>query len=133
MLKYLPFSLLLVPAICFAQTTVPLPDGAGEKIVRKSCAGCHSIKVVTSKHASHEEWAILVDQMVTRGAQVSDEDFDVLVDYLATNFGKAKIPSEEPDASKPGTVKISKAPMPELERILSLAKTALSPFRAPSQ
>jgi competence protein ComEA len=43
--------------------------------------------VVTGKRAAKDQWATLVDQMITRGAQVEDEDIDTLVDYLAKNFG----------------------------------------------
>ena len=67
-----------------------LPSGKGKEIVQQHCSGCHALKVVTSKRASKPQWASIVDQMVSRGAEVDDDDIEVVVEYLATNFGPLK-------------------------------------------
>jgi mono/diheme cytochrome c family protein len=64
-----------------------LPAGKGQEIVQQNCAGCHVLKVVTSKKASKQQWSTLVDQMISRGAEVPDEEIETVVDYLAKNFG----------------------------------------------
>jgi polyhydroxyalkanoate synthesis regulator phasin len=46
--------------------------------------------VVTAKKASKEEWSVLVDQMVSRGADLNDDEIEIVVDYLAKHFGTAK-------------------------------------------
>ena len=61
--------------------------GKGKAIVQRDCAGCHALKVITSKRATKEQWSTLVDQMVSRGADVPDEEIETVVDYLAKNFG----------------------------------------------
>jgi mono/diheme cytochrome c family protein len=73
-----------LPAI--AQDDVTLPDGAGKPIVQRMCVGCHSLKTVTSKHATKDQWSTIVQQMVSRGADGTDEEIEIVVDYLAKNF-----------------------------------------------
>ena len=76
--------------LAFAANAPSLPPGKGKAIVQRDCAGCHALKVITSKRASKEQWSALVDQMVSRGADVPDEEIETVVDYLAKNFGTAK-------------------------------------------
>jgi len=80
-------TILLLAASVNATT---LPPGKGKAIVQRDCAGCHALKVVTSKRASKEQWSALVDQMVSRGADVPDEEIETVVEYLAKNFGATK-------------------------------------------
>jgi mono/diheme cytochrome c family protein len=74
----------------FAANVATLPPGKGKAIVQRDCKGCHALKVITSKRASREQWSTLVDQMVSRGADVPDEEIETVVDYLAKNFGTDK-------------------------------------------
>ena len=69
-----------------ADAPAEFPAGPGQAVVRAACAPCHAITVVTSARKSETEWANTVDAMITRGAQVADEDYDAIVDYLARNF-----------------------------------------------
>jgi hypothetical protein len=69
-----------------AQDDAALPDGAGKPIVQRMCVGCHSLKTVTSNHATKEQWSATVQQMVSRGADGTDEEIETVVDYLAKNF-----------------------------------------------
>lgn len=66
----------------------PWPDGPGKAIIKKSCLSCHSASVIVAKHGrTEDEWADVLSLMVGRGAVISDDDADTLVQYLATNFG----------------------------------------------
>jgi len=69
-----------------AQDDTALPDGAGKAIVQKMCVGCHSLKTVTSNHGTKEQWSDTVQQMVSRGADGTDEEIATVIDYLAKNF-----------------------------------------------
>jgi mono/diheme cytochrome c family protein len=73
-----------------------LPEGPGKKIVQRMCTGCHNLKTVTAKRATHDEWASTVDLMVSRGADGSDADVDAVVKYLSKNFGPEKTPPAAP-------------------------------------
>jgi glucose dehydrogenase len=64
-----------------------MPDGAGRPIVQKQCAVCHALTVVTAKHASRGEWEQVVNQMVSRGADLTDDEIDAVIGYLAKHYG----------------------------------------------
>ena len=63
-----------------------MPPGPMHDTVVKACAQCHSADVVSSQRKTRAGWADTVNQMVANGAQVSDAEFDKVVDYLAKNF-----------------------------------------------
>jgi glucose dehydrogenase len=90
-----------------AQTTASvapsaaMPDGAGKAIVQKQCAVCHAVTVVTAKRASHSEWEQVVNQMVSRGADLSDDDIDTVLEYLTKNYGPLDQMTTPPAAAAP--------------------------------
>ena len=67
-----------------------LPNGPGKEIVLRACVKCHSLKITTSKRASEDEWATSVNNMVNRGAVLSDDEVDQVIDYLSKNFKPAE-------------------------------------------
>ncbi len=80
----------------------PLPDGPGKEIVLRSCVKCHNLKIVTTKRASEDEWAASVNNMVNRGAELSDEEVDTVIDYLSKNFKPVKSDQKQPQDTPPG-------------------------------
>jgi len=78
-----------------------MPDGQGRAIVQKQCSVCHAVTVVTSKHASHSEWDQVVNQMVSRGADLTDEEIETVVDYLSKNYGPLGQTATPPPAAVP--------------------------------
>jgi cytochrome c5 len=60
----------------------------GRKLVEDVCTYCHSLAKLTGQQLSKEEWRDLIKGMIFEGAPVTDEEFSVIVDYLAKNFGK---------------------------------------------
>jgi competence ComEA-like helix-hairpin-helix protein len=104
-----------------------LPPGDAREIVEQQCGGCHVLKVVTSKKASRDQWRVLVDQMVGRGADVPDDKIETLINYLATNFGPAKTDSSKEDDhskdthAKKDAVNVNKAEATELTSGLDLS------------
>jgi len=99
-----------------------LPPGDGKEIVQQQCGGCHELKVVTAKRASRQQWSTLVNQMVTRGADIPDEDIETVIDYLAKNFGPAAAPADaEKGHDRTGTVNVNSATAAELAAELDLS------------
>jgi hypothetical protein len=96
-----------------AQTPAPapstassLPPGPGSVILKRMCTTCHSVDMITAKRATPDDWAATVQLMVSRGADGSDEDIDILTKYLSTNFpavgaDKPATPSTAPAAGTP--------------------------------
>jgi len=88
-------AMLLTTVLLLAASAKPatLPPGKGKAIVQRTCISCHALKVVTAKRASKEQWSALVDQMISRGADLNDDEVEIIVDYLARNFGTTKAPT----------------------------------------
>jgi competence protein ComEA len=68
------------------QSKSQLPEGPGKDTFVKVCGTCHSTDNVIGKGYSEDGWAQVVGTMVNNGAQMSDEQVDTIVKYLATNF-----------------------------------------------
>ena len=78
---------VLVSAPLWAQTRDDLPAGKGRAQLTSTCSRCHGLEVVTSKRNTAEGWSAVVDDMVARGAEGSEDDFELIVKYLAAHFG----------------------------------------------
>lgn len=110
MIRFVAFVALVGLALVSgsAQTTPPatstdtLPDGAGKPVVLKQCVMCHSLSVVTSKRASHTEWEQVVNQMVSRGADLSDDEIDTVIEYLSSHYGPLDQKATPSASSSPG-------------------------------
>ncbi|MEP7309009.1 MAG: hypothetical protein ABJA98_26180 [Acidobacteriota bacterium] len=64
----------------------PLPDGAGKKILLNTCTLCHDTSRIKRTALDKEGWQDLLGAMLNEGAMLSEEDFPVLLNYLARNF-----------------------------------------------
>ena len=97
----LQFAAAQAPAAKPGTDAASLPDGPGKAVVEKSCKSCHSIETVTKNRNTADGWADVVSQMIGRDANISDDDAETVVEYLATHFG----PNSKPDAgaAKPAT------------------------------
>jgi hypothetical protein len=79
-----------------AQTApAPAPD-PGRAVMEKACTSCHERAQVTAQHRNARQWSETVDQMIGLGATVSDEEYPVLVAYLAKDFGPQAQPANSP-------------------------------------
>jgi competence ComEA-like helix-hairpin-helix protein len=91
MMRWLLFAistLCLVAVIHSAADGDDLPAGKGKDVLVRMCTDCHGLDTVTSVKYSKKFWGSVVDDMVTRGAEGSDEDVDAVVGYLSRNFGQ---------------------------------------------
>ncbi len=80
--------LLLSAAAIAGPNTNQLPDGPGKALTQKVCSGCHAPEIVMGRHDTRDGWEQIVSDMVNKGANGTDEEFDQIIDYLATNFPK---------------------------------------------
>jgi competence ComEA-like helix-hairpin-helix protein len=111
--------MLLTALLLFAASST-LPAGKGKDVVQQHCVGCHALKVVTSKRATKEQWASLVDQMVSRGAEVDDDDIEGVVEYLAANFGPLKSHSAGTQGQSHKPVNVNTATAAQLAAALGI-------------
>lgn len=65
-----------------------LPPGAGREIVSEACLTCHGTAIIQMQRKTRDRWTRSVRQMVDWGATLSAEQEQVVIDYLADNFGR---------------------------------------------
>ncbi len=64
------------------------PDGPGKETFLKVCTQCHEADPIATLRYSKDEWKDLVDDMKGKGADATDDECNVIVEYLFKNFGK---------------------------------------------
>jgi hypothetical protein len=52
----------------------------------KVCSQCHEPEVAAAQQLDFAGWKELVDQMASKGANASEQEFDQIVRYLAGAF-----------------------------------------------
>ena len=62
-------------------------DSHAKQLYEEICSFCHDLDRVARQSLSKEEWRGLIRGMVDEGAPVTDEEFSMIVDYLAEHFG----------------------------------------------
>jgi len=87
----------LLPVLCTAGLAIAiampacaqgaLPPGEGRDLMATACSQCHPLNVIRSMREGAEGWKRHVYNMVTRGAQLNAREADMVVAYLAANFG----------------------------------------------
>jgi competence protein ComEA len=77
----------LVCNAAFAQ----LPQGEGKALTEKVCTSCHGVEAFQGQRLDKAGWEKVIGEMVARGAEASDADFDKIVGYLARVLGKVNV------------------------------------------
>jgi cytochrome c5 len=67
--------------------TEPSPAGDGAALLEERCAVCHSLDRTTSAQKTREEWEQTVVRMVGKGAELSEEEQEILIAYLTETYG----------------------------------------------
>ena len=82
--------ILLIAAIAartVAQSPPPaLPEGPGKTLVEAVCTACHSLERVVAKRATKAEWQDKVLEMLQEDPDITQQERDQIVEYLAKNF-----------------------------------------------
>jgi hypothetical protein len=52
-----------------------------------ACTACHTLERVREQRLGKEEWRRLTAGMLSEGVPLTDDETDLLVEYLAENFG----------------------------------------------
>jgi virginiamycin B lyase len=62
------------------------PEGPGMDILRTKCRVCHLPDRVKQKGREKDGWDALVHNMMNRGADITDAEVPILIDYLTKNW-----------------------------------------------
>lgn len=115
MLRYaillLPAATLLLAAPAKWEEQVRyLADGPERQAVARRCAGCHAAGNFTRFRKNEDAWTEVMADMVNRGAEIPDDEYEGIIAFLARNYG----PSSR--------VNVNRAPVEELGKLLALSK-----------
>jgi cytochrome c5 len=67
--------------------TEPSPAGDGAALLEERCTVCHGLDRVTSAQKTREQWEQTVARMVGKGAELNEEEQDILIAYLTGTYG----------------------------------------------
>jgi competence protein ComEA len=81
-------ALFFIAAAAWAQ----LPDGPGKAETQKICSQCHELDRSISLRQDRAGWQATMDKMVSLGAQGTDKEFQLVVDYLTAHYPAEDVP-----------------------------------------
>jgi mono/diheme cytochrome c family protein len=79
----IPFSVLFffcTSAVCRGATD------EGQHLFEQKCSACHGIKKSTSKIMTEAEWHSITLRMKSNGADLSRQEIETIITYLAKNY-----------------------------------------------
>lgn len=62
-------------------------DAETKKLVERTCARCHTLVNTYRMRNTRERWAEIVDDMVSRGAEATDDEIERIIDFLTAHYG----------------------------------------------
>ena len=65
----------------------PALAASGEELLQDRCTQCHTLDRVQTASKSLAEWQTTVERMRTKGAQLTEDEVQVLTEYLADTYG----------------------------------------------
>jgi hypothetical protein len=71
-----------------AQDANPLPRDRDQQMVTGRCVICHSLEMIAQQRQTREEWAVIVDRMITYGMPVQPGERERILAYLAKYLGQ---------------------------------------------
>lgn len=96
-----------------AGQTRPMPDGPGKTETQKFCSTCHELDKSLSLKQDRAGWQRTVEKMVSFGMKATDEEVNMVIDYLTRSYPADDVPR----------LKVNSADAIEFESILSLKRS----------
>ncbi len=81
--KTKPFPRAYVPP----EITTYYSDGEANALTARACTGCHAIDRVNDARFSPDRWRVVTVDMRERGAKITDEELEKLVEWLGRTKG----------------------------------------------
>lgn len=63
-----------------------LPAGQGVELARNKCLNCHEADLIVQQRLARAGWVREVEKMIRWGANVKDDEKEILADYFAAHF-----------------------------------------------
>ena len=78
-----PFPRTYIPP----EITTFFSDPEAHRLLDRACAKCHGLERVETARNPEERWRVIAVDMRERGAQLSDEELERLVEWLGRVWG----------------------------------------------
>lgn len=59
----------------------------GKALFERICTKCHGLAATVRQRNNRDRWTAVIDDMISRGAEGTDAEFEKIFDYLVKNFG----------------------------------------------
>jgi competence protein ComEA len=69
----------------------PQADDKNAATYTRVCSTCHDAQRILSNRRTKDQWGEVIDKMVERGAQGTDDDFAAVLDYLVGHYGRINV------------------------------------------
>ena len=84
--------LIVSAAIAWESGSRPAQESKSQQVFATVCGRCHPVERITAVRRTRKQWEETIDSMITaRGAQISDEEFDIILSYLTKEYGRVDI------------------------------------------
>jgi competence ComEA-like helix-hairpin-helix protein len=100
-----------------------LATGPGADVFQRVCVLCHTPDRIVANRKTRTEWDEVIDKMITRGAQVTDDNYGPIEEFLLRNYGKVNVNK----GAKDDLVLIAGVTPAEADAIIK-ARTESGPF-----
>jgi competence protein ComEA len=74
-----------------AAGATPQVDDKNAATYTRVCSTCHDAQRILSNRRTKDQWGEVIDKMVERGAQGTDEDFNGVLEYLVSHYGRINV------------------------------------------
>jgi cytochrome c5 len=62
-------------------------EARGKELVESVCVLCHEFARISTEALTRDQWAGEIRGMLAEGAPLTDEEFEIVVDYLTKTYG----------------------------------------------
>jgi competence protein ComEA len=90
-----------------------LTEGLGREQTQRLCSDCHELERSISLRQDRDGWKATLNKMISLGAQGTEEEFSIVLDYLSRNYPAQVMPP----------LNVNKAKAIDLEARLSLRRS----------
>lgn len=83
-------------------------DDKNAPVYARVCSLCHDAQRILSNRRTRDQWSEVIDKMIERGAQGSDDDFAAVLEYLVSHYGRINV-NRGAEKDLAGVLKLSDA------------------------
>src|SRR4051812_22740717 len=88
-------TLVMVPVI--SATTHPAQDPKLEKAFLRVCSDCHEPERAFEAKRTRGDWESILEKMIEKGATGTDQDFELVLQYLLSQSGMVNVNQSTPE------------------------------------